>query len=77
MPQVHMTGVRYAVRHAALCSAFQTYTGMGTVEARRLAGQVAGGDRVTLRVDEPDQAYDLAAELTSLGVNAEADESDY
>lgn len=77
MPQVHMTGVRYAVRQAALTSAFQAYTGMGMIEARRLARSVVDGGRVTVRVDEPEQAYDLASELTSLGVNAEADDSDY
>lgn len=77
MPQVHMTGVRYGVRHAALISAFQAYTGMGTVEARRIADAVSTGTRTTLRVEDPDQAYDLASELSSLGVNAEADESDY
>jgi len=77
MPQVHMTGVRYGVRPAALTSAFQAYTGMGTVEARRIADAVASGARMTLRVEDADQAYDLASELASLGVNAEADESDY
>jgi hypothetical protein len=77
MPQVHMTGVRYGVRQAALTSAFQAYTGMGTVEARRIADAVAAGTRMTLRVEDADQAYDLASELASLGVNAEADESDY
>ena len=77
MPQVHMTGVRYGVRQAALTSAFQAYTGMGTVEARRVAGAVAAGNSMTVRVEDPDQAYNLASELASLGVNAEADESDY
>jgi len=77
MPQVHMAGVRYTVRHAALTSALQTYTGIGTVEARRIAEAVAVGSRVSVRVDDPEQAYDLASELASLGVNAEPDESDY
>lgn len=77
MAQVHMTGVRYGVRQAALTSAFQAYTGMGAVEARRIADAVASGNRMTLRVEDPDQAYDLASELASLGVHAEADESDY
>ena len=77
MPQVHMTGVRYGVRQAALIGAFQAYTGMGTVEARRIADAVVAGTRTTLRVEDADQAYDLAAELASLGVNAEADDSDY
>ena len=77
MPQVHMTGVRYGVRKDALTSAFQAYTGMGTVEARRMAAAVAAGTRTTLRVEDPDLAYDFATELASLGVNAEADESDY
>lgn len=76
MAQVHMTGVRYGVRQAALTSALQVYTGMGTVEARRIAEAVAAGDRMTMRVEDPDQAYELASELASLGVNAEADESD-
>ena len=76
MPQVHMAGIRYTVRQAALTRVIQTYTGMGTVEARRAARAVAAGGRVTVRVDEPDQAYDLASELLSLGVNAEADEGD-
>ncbi|MBD0319822.1 MAG: hypothetical protein ICV87_05800 [Gemmatimonadetes bacterium] len=77
MPQVHMSGVRYVVRQAALTRAFQAYTGMGTIEARRIAGAVAAGGRMTVRVEDPDQAYNLASELASLGVNAEADESDY
>ncbi|HEY0155163.1 MAG TPA: hypothetical protein VGB92_24335 [Longimicrobium sp.] len=77
MPQVHMMGVRYSVRQDALTSAFQAYTGMGTVDARRMAAAVAAGTRTTVRVEDPDQAYDLATELASLGVNAEADESDY
>jgi hypothetical protein len=77
MPQVHMSGVRYGVRQAALTSAFQAYTGMGTIEARRIADAVAAGDRMTVRVEDPDAAYNLATELASLGVNAEADESDY
>jgi hypothetical protein len=77
MPQVHMSGVRYGVRQAALTSAFQAYTGMGTIEARRIADAVAAGNRMTVRVEDPDQAYNLATELASLGVNAEADESDY
>jgi hypothetical protein len=77
MPQVHMSGVRYGVRQAALTSAFQAYTGMGTIEARRIADTVAAGGRMTVRVEDPDQAYNLATELASLGVNAEADESDY
>jgi hypothetical protein len=77
MPQVQMAGVRYTVRPAALISALQTFTGMGTVDARRIAEAAAAGKRITVRVDEPEQAYDLAAELISLGVNAEADESDY
>ncbi len=77
MPQVHMSGVRYGVRQAALTSAFQAYTGMGTIEARRIADAVASGNRMTVRVEDPDQAYNLATELASLGVNAEADESDY
>ena len=77
MPQVHLTGVRYGVRQAALTSAVQAYTGMGTIEARRLAAAVVAGNHRSIRVEDPDQAYNLATELTSLGVNAEADESDY
>jgi hypothetical protein len=77
MPQVHMTGVRYGVRQAALSSALQVYTGMGTIELRRIAEDVMGGKRRTVYVEDPDQAYNLATELVSLGVNAEADESDY
>jgi hypothetical protein len=77
MPQVHLSGTRYGVRQAALTSAVQAYTGMGTIEARRLAAAVVAGSRLSIRVEDPDQAYNLATELTSLGVNAEADESDY
>lgn len=77
MPQVHMAGVRYTIRQAALTSAIQTYTGMSTVEARRIADAVVAGDRVSVRIEDPEQAYDLASELASLGVNAEPDESDY
>ena len=77
MPQVHMTGVRYGVRQAALASALQVYTGMGTIEARRVADRVIEGKRASVLIEDPDQAYNLATELTSLGVNAEADESDY
>ncbi len=77
MPQVHLSGIRYGVRQAALTSAVQAYTGMGTIEARRLAAAVVAGTHLSIRVEDPDQAYNLATELTSLGVNAEADESDY
>ena len=77
MPQVHMSGVRYGVRQAALASAIQVYTGMGTIEARRVADRVMEGKRTSVLIEDPDQAYNLATELTSLGVNAEADESDY
>jgi hypothetical protein len=77
MPQVHMSGVRYGVRQAALTSALQVYTGMGTIEARRVAGDVMAGTRRSVYLEDPDLAYNLATELVSLGVNAEADESDY
>jgi hypothetical protein len=77
MAQVHMAGTRYAPRQAAVTSALQAYTGMGMIEARRVAGKVIGGDRVTVHVDDPDHAYNLATELAALGVNAEAEDGDY
>ncbi|HYW07787.1 MAG TPA: hypothetical protein VE913_12585 [Longimicrobium sp.] len=77
MAQVHIAGTRYAPRQAAVTSAIQAYTGMGMIEARRLAANVIEGIPVTVPVDDPDNAYNLATELAALGVNAEADDGDY
>jgi hypothetical protein len=77
MPQVHLRGTRHTVRGDTLALTIQRYTGLGMVQARRVADEVASGKPVSLYVDDFDAVYDLADQLTALGVEAEADESDY
>ncbi|HEX5726215.1 MAG TPA: hypothetical protein VFX98_12160 [Longimicrobiaceae bacterium] len=77
MARVHLRGVRYRVREAAVLGVIQQYTGESTVELRRLVEQLQEGAPVALQVEDLDAAYELAAELDGLGVNAEPDESEY
>lgn len=78
MPQVHLKGVRNRVRAETVAGLIQRYTGKGMVESKRIADQVvAEGKEATVYVDDFDAVYDLAEQLVNLGVNAEADESDY
>ena len=76
MARVQLAGSRFSPRQAAVISALQAYTGIGMVEARRIATRVIEGGKATVHIEDPDQAYNLATELTALGVNAEADEGD-
>jgi hypothetical protein len=77
MPQVHLSGARFRVRASAVASAVQAYTGATTKEARHVASCVVDGKPVSVHLDDIDAAYNLAAELAGLGVNAEPDEGDY
>lgn len=77
MAQVHLRGARYAVRRPAMEASLQAYCGLGLVEARALAERIVAGERVSVHMEDADAAYSLATELVELGVNAEADESDY
>lgn len=77
MPQVHLNGTRTTLSRDALATVIQRYTGRGMVEARRVAGQIIEGKRVSLYVDDFDAVYDLADMLSSMGVEAEPDEADY
>lgn len=77
MPQVHINGKRYRVSRDALANTIQRYTGKGMVEARRLADRALAGERLSLYVDDFDSVYDLEDMLMAMGINAEADESDY
>jgi hypothetical protein len=77
MPQVHITRVRHGVSRESVASAIQQYTGMGLVDARRAADQAVAGEPTSVYVDDFHTVYELADLLTELGVEAEADESDY
>lgn len=77
MPQVHMSGARFRIRETTLMGTIQAYTGLPTDEVRRLAMRVIEGKPVSVPLDDLDAAYNLASELTSLGINAEPDEGDY
>jgi hypothetical protein len=74
---VHMKRVRHRVNVETSAGLIQRYTGKGMVEARGLAQQVADGKPVTVYSDDVDAVFDLADQLTSFGVDAEADEGDY
>jgi hypothetical protein len=77
MPQLHLRGTRSRVSRDHLAGIIQRYTGVGMVDARRVADDVIAGRPVSLYVDDFDAVYDLADMLTSLGVDADADEGDY
>ena len=77
MAQVHFRGVRYGVRIPAIVTSLEVYCDMTTAEARIFAERAINGERLSVQIEDADVAYSLAGELTDLGVNAEADESDY
>jgi hypothetical protein len=77
MPQVHIRGVRYGVSRESIASTIQQYTGMGMLEAREAAGKAVAGEPTAVYVDDFHAVYELADLLVNLGVDAEADESDY
>ena len=77
MPRVHLSRARAGVSRETITSTIQRYTGMGTVEATRAADDVLAGRPASVYVDDFTSVYELADVLTSLGVEAEADETDY
>jgi hypothetical protein len=77
MAQVHLRGVRYGVREQAMVSSLQVWAGLGTIDAKSVVARTMAGERLSVHIEDPDAAYSLATELVDLGVNAEADESDY
>jgi hypothetical protein len=77
MPQVHIRGVRYGVSRETVASILQHHTGVGLLEARRWAEDALAGKPVSVYVDDFHAVYELADSLTEMGVDAEADESDY
>ena len=77
MPQVHIRRVRYDVSRESVASTIQEYTGMSILDARRLADDAAAGKETSIYVDDFTTVYELADLLSSLGVEAEPDESDY
>ena len=77
MPQVHIRRVRYGVSRESVASTIQQYTGMSILDARRAADDAVSGKPTSVYVDDFTAVYELADLLTALGVEAEADESDY
>jgi hypothetical protein len=77
MAQVHLRGVRYAVREQAMISSLQIWAGLGTIDAKAVVKRAVSGERLSVHLEDPDAAYALATELVELGVDAEADEGDY
>ena len=77
MPQVHIRSVRWGVSRESVASTIQQYTGMGALDARRAADKAVAGEQTSVYVDDFHAVYELADLLTSMGVDAEADESDY
>lgn len=77
MPQVHIRRVRYGVSRESVASTIQQYTGMGTLDARKIADDAVAGKETSVYVDDFAAVYELADLLTGLGVEAEPDESDY
>ena len=77
MPQVHLRRVRHRVSVETIAGLIQRYTGKGMVESRNIARQVVEGKSVSVYSDDLDAVFDLADQLISFGVEAEADEGDY
>lgn len=77
MPQVHIRSVRYGVSRESVATTIQQYTGMGMLEARDAADRAVRGEPTSVYVDDFHAVYELADLLVNLGVEAEADESDY
>jgi DNA-binding FadR family transcriptional regulator len=77
MPQVHIHRVRFGVSRESVASTIQQYTGMGMIEARQAAEDAVSGKATSIYIDDFTAVYELADMLTDLGVEAEADESDY
>lgn len=77
MPQVHIHSVRFGVSRESVASTIQQYTGMGMLEARQAAEKAVSGEPTSIYVDDFHAVYELADLLVNLGVEAEADESDY
>jgi hypothetical protein len=77
MPQVHIRRVRHGVSRETVASTIQRYTGASLVDARQAADDAVAGKPTSLYVDDYHEVYELADVLVSMGVDAEADESDY
>ena len=77
MPQVHIHRVRYGVSRESVAATIQQYTGMSILDARRAADDAVAGKPTSIYVDDFTAVYELEDMLTNLGVEAEADESDY
>ncbi len=77
MPQVHIRNVRWGISRESVASTIQHYTGRGALDARPAADKAVAGEPTSIYVDDFHAVYELADLLTSMGVEAEADESDY
>ena len=77
MARVYFRGARFGVREQAMISSLQVWSGMGNAEAKAFVVRALAGERISLQMEYSDAAYALAGEMVDLGVNAEADESDY
>lgn len=73
--RVVVTGARSSVSVHSIIGILQTYTGLPLPEAQALLDRARGGERVELEMDDEYAAYDLAAQLADLGVEAEVPES--
>lgn len=76
MARVHLRGVRYRVRDAAVRSAIESFASDPIPDLRGFVERISAGERLAVRVEDAEAAYELASELISLGVNAEPDEMD-
>jgi hypothetical protein len=76
MPQVHIHTVRWGVNRDSVADALQQYTGMGLIDAQKVATEAVSGRPASIYVEDFHDVYELADLLTDLGLEAEADESD-
>jgi hypothetical protein len=76
MPQLHIHRVRYGTSVETMATTIQQFTGMGLLDARRVAEQAVAGQEVTLQIDDFGEVFELADMLLSMGVDAEPDEND-
>lgn len=76
MARVHLRGVRYRVREAAVRSAIESFASVPIANLRGFVERLSAGERLVVRVEDAEAAYELASELVSLGVDAEPDEMD-
>ncbi|MBW3655929.1 MAG: hypothetical protein KY444_07465 [Gemmatimonadetes bacterium] len=72
--RVVVTGARSGVSAHSVIGVLQTYTGLPLPEAQALLDRARGGERVELEMDDEYAAYDLAALLSDLGVEAQVPE---